>query len=45
MERLLDEVSYEATELSDRKVKVDASYVNGQLKDVLASEDLSRYIL
>jgi ATP-dependent HslUV protease ATP-binding subunit HslU len=45
MERLLDDVSYKATELSERSVKVDAEYVKGQLSDVLASEDLSRYIL
>ncbi len=45
MERLLDDVSFRASELSGSKLEVDAEYVSGQLSEVLASEDLSRYIL
>jgi len=45
MERLLEELSFRATEISDKHVKIDGDYVRGQLGEVLKSEDLSRYIL
>ena len=45
MERLLDEVSFEAPELSGRSVTIDAAYVRRMLADIVANDDLSRYIL
>jgi ATP-dependent HslUV protease ATP-binding subunit HslU len=45
MERLLDEVSFDAVNLSGQTVKVDAVYVDGRLKELSHNEDLSRYIL
>ena len=45
MERLLDEVSYDATRLSGQTVVVDADYVNARLQSLSQDEDLSRYIL
>ena len=45
MERLLDEVSFTATQLSGQSVKIDAAYVNDRLAVLSKNEDLSRYIL
>ncbi len=45
MERLLDEISFDAPEKKGAKVNIDAAYVRERLADVLKSEDLSRYIL
>jgi len=45
MERLLDEISFDAPEKKGSKVAIDADYVQKRLADVLKSEDLSRYIL
>ena len=45
MERLLDEVSFNATNLSGQTVQVDAPYVESRLSELSKNEDLSRYIL
>ena len=45
MERLLDEVSFDAAKLHGQTIVVDASYVNGRLAELSQDEDLSRYIL
>ena len=45
VERLLEEVSFEAQELEEKKVVIDAPYVNEHLKDIVKDQDLSRYIL
>jgi ATP-dependent HslUV protease ATP-binding subunit HslU len=45
MERLLDEISFDAPEKQGAKIAIDADYVRQRLSDVLKSEDLSRYIL
>jgi ATP-dependent HslUV protease ATP-binding subunit HslU len=45
MERLLDDVSFEATRLEGQAVTVDAAYVDVRLKELSRNEDLSRYIL
>ena len=45
MERLLDEISFDAPEKKGTKVSIDAQYVQERLAEVLKSEDLSRYIL
>jgi len=45
MERLLDEVSFDAANLGGQAVQVDAAYVDGRLGELSQDEDLSRYIL
>ena len=45
MERLLDEVSFDATRLQGQTVQVDAAYVDARLRELSRDEDLSRYIL
>jgi len=45
MERLLDDVSFDATKLDGQTVKIDAAYVNARLGELSKNEDLSRYIL
>ncbi len=45
VERLLENVSFAAQELEEKKVVIDAPYVNEHLKDVVKDQDLSRYIL
>ena len=45
MERLLDSVSFDAPELTDKKLVIDAAYVRKSLADVVKDQDLSRYIL
>jgi ATP-dependent HslUV protease ATP-binding subunit HslU len=45
MERLLDEVSFDAPKLAGTTVKLDAGAVDGRLKELANDEDLSRYIL
>jgi len=45
MERLLDELSFDADGLRGQRIVVDAAYVRVRLQDVAADEDLSRYIL
>ncbi len=45
MERLLDEVSFKATELKDTTQVIDKNYVNQQLNSLAKDEDLSRFIL
>lgn len=45
MERLLEVVSFEATDRSDETVTVDKKYVDSHLGELLKDEDLARYIL
>ena len=45
MERLLDTVSFEATDQPGNTVVIDAAYVNSHLDQLVKDEDLSRYIL
>jgi ATP-dependent HslUV protease ATP-binding subunit HslU len=45
MERLLDELSFEAPDLSARSVVVDAAMVSEKLGDLVEDQDLSQYIL
>ncbi len=45
MERLLDEVSFDAAKLAGQTVTVDAAYVDARLGELSRNEDLSRYIL
>ena len=45
MEKLLEEVSFNAGRSSAQSVTIDAAYVDGRLKDLAQSEDLARYVL
>jgi ATP-dependent HslUV protease ATP-binding subunit HslU len=45
MERLLDEVSFDAPDMETKTVVIDKKYVAEKLKDILEDENLSRYIL
>ncbi len=45
MERLLDEVSFDAVKLAGQTVTIDATYVDERLQLLSQDEDLSRYIL
>jgi ATP-dependent HslUV protease ATP-binding subunit HslU len=45
LERLLDDISFHATELPDTTVTIDKAYVEKQLGELLKDEDLSRFIL
>jgi ATP-dependent HslUV protease ATP-binding subunit HslU len=45
MERLLDEVSFSAPELTEKTLTIDEAYVDRMLADIVRNEDLSRYIL
>jgi ATP-dependent HslUV protease ATP-binding subunit HslU len=45
MERLLDEVSFEAPQMEGAKVTINAAYVRDRLTEVIKDQDLSRYIL
>ena len=45
MEKLLDEVSFEAPDMLDKRVVIDAAYVDRMLADIVRNEDLSRYVL
>jgi ATP-dependent HslUV protease ATP-binding subunit HslU len=45
MEKLLDEVSFEAPDLRERTVAIDEAYVERMLADIVRNEDLSRYVL
>ncbi len=45
MERLLEEISFDATEKSGQVLEVDAAYVDAQLAALVKDQDLSRYIL
>jgi ATP-dependent HslUV protease ATP-binding subunit HslU len=45
MERVLDDISFEAPELKKKTVKIDAAYVSKQLTEIVKNQDLSRYIL
>ena len=45
MERLLEEVSFDATRLVEKQVAIDGAYVDARLKELSRNEDLSRYIL
>src|SRR5512137_44866 len=45
MEKLLDEISFDAPEMSGKDIVIDVQYVQKKLKDFVQDEDLSRYIL
>jgi ATP-dependent HslUV protease ATP-binding subunit HslU len=45
VERLLEEVSFEAQDLQEKKVVINAQYVRDHLQNIVKNEDLSRFIL
>ena len=45
MERLLEKLSFEASDISETKIKINADYVDKYLNEFAENEDLSRYIL
>src|SRR5579872_1927145 len=45
LEKVLEEISFDAPDMKKRTVKIDAAFVQKQLTDVVKDQDLSRYIL
>jgi len=45
MEKLLDNVSFDAPDLQEKSLTIDAAYVDRMLNEIVKNEDLSRYIL
>ena len=45
MERLLDEILFDAPDFPEKQIIIDANYVYEKLKDIKDDVDLSRYIL
>ena len=45
MEKLLEEVSFDAEERRGSQLTVDAAYVDSQLKEIARNTDLSKYVL
>jgi ATP-dependent HslUV protease ATP-binding subunit HslU len=45
MEKVMEEISFEAPNIKKKKISIDRKYVQDQLKDILEDQDLSRFIL
>ena len=45
MEKLLEEMSFDAARMASKAIVIDAAYVDSKLKELASSEDLSRYVL
>lgn len=45
MEKLLEQISFDAPELNEKTIKIDGSQVRSSLAEIVADEDLSRFIL
>jgi len=45
LERLLEDISFNASDLAEQAIVIDAAYVDGHLAEFVEDEDLSRYIL
>lgn len=45
MEKLLDDISFDAPDLDKKDIVIDAQYVEEKLSDIIEDQDLSRYIL
>jgi ATP-dependent HslUV protease ATP-binding subunit HslU len=45
MEKLLDQISFDAPDLEEKSVTIDEAYVDRMLADIVRNEDLSRYVL
>ena len=45
MEKFLEDISFDAPDLEEKNIEIDADYIQDKLKDIIQDEDLSRYIL
>jgi ATP-dependent HslUV protease ATP-binding subunit HslU len=45
MEKLLEDISFDAPDMAGREVLIDAAYVEGRLRDIVRDQDVARYIL
>ena len=45
MEKFLEDISFDAPDLEEKNISIDAAYIQEKLKDIIQDEDLSRYIL
>jgi ATP-dependent HslUV protease ATP-binding subunit HslU len=45
LEKLLEEISFDAPDLTDRKIVIDAAYVRSKLEGISRDDDVARYIL
>jgi ATP-dependent HslUV protease ATP-binding subunit HslU len=45
LEKVFEAISFDAPDLPEKRVTIDAAYVRERLREVLADEDLSRFIL
>jgi ATP-dependent HslUV protease ATP-binding subunit HslU len=45
LEKVLEDISFNAPDLNEKELTIDAAYVQDKLKDIITDEDLSRYIL
>jgi ATP-dependent HslUV protease ATP-binding subunit HslU len=45
MEKLLEEISFDAPDMPGKELTIDAGYVQARLNDIMKDQDLSRYIL
>ena len=45
MERLLEDISFQAPDMPGKELTIDAEYVRLRLSDITRNQDLSRYIL
>ncbi len=45
MEKVIEEISFEATDLENEKVEIDKTYVREKVEEIAQDTDLSKYIL
>jgi ATP-dependent HslUV protease ATP-binding subunit HslU len=45
LERVVEEISYQAPDLAKKKLTIDAAYVRGRLAEIMEKEDLAKFIL
>jgi len=45
MEKLLDDISFDAPDMQNKEITIDSQYVEEKLNDIIEDQDLSRYIL
>ena len=45
LERVVEEISFEGSDLESKTVTIDGPYVRGRLNEILEKEDLSKFIL
>src|SRR5437870_3619678 len=45
LERVVEDISFQAPDIPEKRIVIDRAYVNGRLAEILKKEDLSRFIL